>query len=377
MRRIGVNLLWLVPGVVGGSEEHTTRLLRALAQRLADHDDLEVVLFVNRLFGSAHPDLVEKFQTVVAPLHGSNKLLRVLAESTWLPWASARHRIGLMHHAGGTIPAVRTCPAIVSIHDLQPLAFPENFSRVKRTYLATAIPRSARRARRVLVLTEWVRADVMRRTGVPEDRVVVVSPGTTPPERSLSDVSKLLERHDVIGRPFFLYPAITYPHKNHRVLVDALVELLETHPDAVLVLTGGAGPSEKDVLALIDQLGIRENVRKPGRISADDLEALYGEAAALAFPSLYEGFGIPVLEAMSRGCPVLAAHTTALPEVVGDAGVLIDPDSPDLWAEAMRRVLDDGDWRHDLVGAGLKRSGEYTWSRSAATLENLYREDFS
>lgn len=377
IRRVGVNLLWLVPGVVGGTEEHTTRLLRAFAARSAEHRDFEVVLFVNRSFGGVYPDLIDEFSTLVAPVDGLNKVLRVGAESTWLAWAAKGQGIDLMHHAGGTMPTIRTCPGVVSIHDLQPLTFPEHFGRIKRTYLGLAIPRSARRARRVVVLSNWAREDVVSRTGVPADRVVVVSPGIepAPPMPSPGAKDQVLERYGLADHPFFIYPAITYPHKNHRTLIEALGRVLRTHSDVRLVLTGGSGPAESAVRSVIDSAGVAASVRRPGRIPVDDLDVLYRSASALLFPSRYEGFGIPVLEAMTRGCPVLVARATALPEVVGDAGGLIDPNDVDAWAVAMRRAIDDQTWRKNCATAGMKRALMYDWSRSASVLEELYRSE--
>lgn len=374
-RRIGVNLLWLVPGVVGGTEEHTTRLLAILAARGDDHRDLEIVLFVNRSFGAAHPDVVGAFETVVAPVDGSNRISRVAAEATWLAWIAPRIGIDLIHHAGGTMPAIRTRPGIVSIHDLQPLTFPEHFGRLKRTYLGLAIPRSARRARRVVVLSEWARDDVVSRIGIPSDRVVVVSPGIGSPPQELSPRLErtVLERYGLSDRRFFLFPAITYPHKNHAVLVDALALVAVSHPDVKLVLTGGSGPSEGDLHAAIDGAGLRDSVVRPGRIPVEELDVLYRRAAALTFPSLYEGFGLPVLEAMVRGCPVIAADTTALREIVDGAGALVDPHDPRAWAAEMCSSLDDQGRRDDAIAAGLQRAALYGWAHSAEVLEDVYR----
>lgn len=377
MLRVGVNLLWLVPGVVGGTEEHTTRLLWALAGRTSDQRGFEIVLFVNGSFVESHNDLVAQFPTVVAPVDGRSKIRRVVAESTWLAGATKRERIDLMHHAGGTMPMVRSCRGIVSIHDLQPLTFPEHFGRLKRMYLRMTIPRSARAASRVLALSDWAKADIVERLGVHPDSVLVVPPGVEPvcdgPDPAA--VSDVLERYGLVGRRYFLYPAVTYPHKNHVTLIRALAALVHSHADVCLVLTGGEGPAEAAARYEIERSELTSHVIRPGRIPESDLDVLYRNAVALTFPSVYEGFGIPVVEAMARGCPVLAADATALPEVVGDAGLLVDPRDTTAWTAAMASTLDDSALRANLVASGVARSARFRWARSATALEDVYRTE--
>jgi alpha-1,3-rhamnosyl/mannosyltransferase len=175
--------------------------------------------------------------------------------------------------------------------------------------------------------------------------------------------------------PYFLFPAKTWPHKNHELLLRAFAHVHRARPDAVLVLTGGEAHNESRVREVVRELGIGEAVRRTGRIPERDVDVLYRGAVALAFPSLYEGFGIPVLEAMSRGCPVLAADATALPEVVGGAGLLLAPRDPERWSESMLRVLEDDALRDRLIAAGLRRAREYDWAASAAALADVYRRD--
>jgi alpha-1,3-rhamnosyl/mannosyltransferase len=372
-RRIGLNLLWMVPGVVGGSEEYTTRLLKAMGE--LDLDDLELVLFVNTLIPDVYPELTSSFETVVAPLSGQSKSVRVAAENTWLAVAARRRRIELLHHLGGIMPFIRTAPSMVTIHDLQPLAMPAHFSAVKRSFHRVVLPPSARHALRVVTLTDYTRADLIDRLAVDADRIVLVPSGITMPARPTddADVVAVRRRYGLDDHRVFLYPAITYPHKNHLMVLDAFARVARDHPDAALVLTGGPAQMESDVLAQTQSLGLSARVFRLGRIPSSDLEALYRTAVALVFPSRFEGFGIPVLEAMSRGCPVIAADATALPEVVGDAGVLVEPRDVQGWATAMARLLDDADLRRDLVSLGYQRARRYDWPSAARRLEGVYR----
>lgn len=369
--RVGVNLLWLVPGVVGGSEEYMTRLLEGVARRRPV--DLDLTLFVLSPFAEAHSGLADAFPAVVCPIDGRRKAVRVAAENTWLARQTQRRRLDLVHHAGGVMPAVRTTPAMLTIHDLQPLVKPQHFGRTKSTYLRVMLPRSARHARLVATPSEHVVRSVVEHLGVPTDRVVTVPPVI--PAAGAGDraaVERVRRTYDLTG-PYFLYPAITYPHKNHPLLVDAFADLAAGRDDVVLVLTGGPAQGEGDLRAAIDDRGITERVRRPGRVPWTDLDALYEGATALTFPSCFEGFGAPVVEAMARSCPVLAADSTALTEVVGGAGVLLPPDDAAAWTAAMTAVLDDPGHRERLRQAGLARAADFGWDRGPAALEQAYR----
>jgi glycosyltransferase involved in cell wall biosynthesis len=371
--RIGCNLLWVDPGQVGGSEEYCVRLLHAFAQRHDHHADLEVHLLVNRRVVEAHPALVDSFPVEVAPISGADKPSRILAENTWMVRAGRRLRLDLVHHLGGTMPFVRSCPGVVLIHDLQPWAFPEYFSATKRLYLRAMVPRSVRRARAVTTLSRWVQRDVSERLSVPLERMTPIPPGADDHEPPPVETTiAVLRRHGLEDRPFFLYPAITYRHKNHATLVRAFAEVNRNAPSTVLVLTGGEADAEHDVTRLTRSLGITEHVRRPGRIPAADLDVLYRSATALTFPSRYEGFGMPVLEAMSRHCPVVVGDVCALPEVVAQGGVLLPPDDPRAWSEAMLAML-DVDVRNQWATASGERAAEFRWDDAAVALAGLYR----
>src|SRR5579859_2773376 len=204
--RVGVNLLWLVPGVVGGSEEYTTRLLAGVANERPD--DIDLVLFVLRPFLAAYPELAAAFPTDAIPLSGRVKEARVAAEATWLAWRSARRQVDLVHHAGGTMPVVRSRPGIVTVYDLQPLLLPAHFRPLKRRYLEWRIPPSIRKARLVLTQSEDSKRSVVTRLGADPDRIAVVPPGIgIEPEPETGPTVDPASFYGIDG-PFFLYPAI-------------------------------------------------------------------------------------------------------------------------------------------------------------------------
>ncbi|HVM34240.1 MAG TPA: glycosyltransferase family 1 protein [Actinomycetota bacterium] len=367
MKKVGINLLWMVPGVVGGSETYLTRLLSGLAERSTAFD---YTIFALPQFADAHPDLARTFKIAFAPVTGQFKSFRVAGENSWLAAQCRRRNIDLVHHAGGIVPLVRTARPVLTIHDLQYLYYPEYFTQAKLAYLKKMVPRSAEAARLILTPSEYTRRTVIERLNIDPQIVIVVPHGISPRDRR-SDGAEMRGKYGLEGR-FFLYPAITYPHKNHLVLVEGLAKLVERHPDAMLVLTGGKGSFETRLAAEIKSLGIEKHIRRLGYIPADDLDALYNEAVAMCFPSRFEGFGAPVLEAMARGCPVIASDATALPEVVQDAGSLVSPDNADQWAQAMAELLEDETRRNELSAGGLERAKEFTWTSSADILEDAY-----
>jgi alpha-1,3-rhamnosyl/mannosyltransferase len=367
--RVGVNLLWLVSGVVGGSEEYTVRLLMALAER--PPKDLELTLFVNRTFVAAYPEVADAFTTVVCPAIERSKALRIAAEGSWLLLQAKRHKLDLLHHAGGTIPLVRGTPSATTIHDLQPLLLPDNFSVAKQRYLRWRLPPTMRRSRLLITLTEHTKRSVIERFGIAPERFAIVPPGYTV-TLSAEPEGDPIATYGIDG-PFFLYAAITYPHKNHALLMRAFALLLERHPEALLVLTGGEASEEARVTSDIERLGITDRVRRVGRVPRGDLDWFFHHAIALTHTSMFEGFGLPVLEAMGHGCPVLAAATTAVPEVAGDAAVLLPLEDPQAWADAMAEVLEDEDMQVRLRRAGMARVAEFQWATSGARLADAYR----
>lgn len=374
--RVGVNLLWLVPDLVGGSEDYTVRLLRGLAER--ELAGLDLTLYALAPFAHVHPDLATHYRTVTVPLDGGNKALRVAAESSWLAAQSLRHGLDLVHHAGGVVPPIRATPAVVTIHDLQPLALPANFGALKRRYLAAMLPWSARAARLVLAVSRFGADDVITRLGVAAERVRVVPHGIEPAAAPAdhAEVARVRQRYRVPG-PYFVCNAITWPHKNHPLLVEAFATVAAADPDVSLVLTGGEASGEGRLRDEVARHHLDGRVRRTGRIPRADLDALLTGATALTFPSRFEGFGAPVLEAMARGCPVIAADATALPEVVGDAGILVPVDDPTAWSRAMAGLLHDDARRSSLAAAGRARVAGYGWDASAAALEGAYRDALS
>lgn len=361
--QVSVNLLWCIPGAVGGSEDYLVRQLLGLAE-------LESVvvptLFVLPGFGAAHPDLARVFRMVEANVDGTNRFRRILAEHSWLARQTAGSR--LVHHGGGTVPNKGAATTVLTIHDLQYRTYPQYLSGTKRRYLERAMPRSARRATVITTPTEYVRGTVIEAYGIDPERVMVVPHGI---ESTLghgaTPAAELRDRYALGDGPVIVLPAMTHPHKGHLFLLDVLATHW-TDPDLRLVLIGGRGANEAAVMAAVGALGLGDRVVRPGRVSAEDRDGLLAMAEAMVFPSEYEGFGAPIMEAMVLGVPVICSDRTCLPEVAGDAAIVL-PLEVDAWAGA----LDEARWRRDeLTRAGRSRAAAFTVVRSAEALLDAY-----
>lgn len=356
-----VNLLWCVPGAVGGSEEYLVRQLLGLAEQ--PEPVFRPTVVAARGLPAAHPELARAADLVEPAFESHGRVRRIIGEATWL----RRHTgdAALVHHGGGTAPFRAHRPYVLTIHDLQFRTYPEYFSRVKRTYLAQAIPPSARRATIVAVPSEYVRTSVIAAYRVDPARVMVVPHGIEPvgPD-DVTPADELRRRYALGDGPIVVYPAVTHPHKQHRFLL----RMMRDHwrdPDLRLVLTGGAGLAEDAVAA---DAAADARVRRLGRVPAADRNGLLAMACALVFPSQYEGFGAPLIEAMTLGAPVVCSDATCMPQIVGDAGVVL-PLDPDAWADALDVVAR----RHDeLVAAGHRRAADFTSRASGAALARVY-----
>jgi alpha-1,3-rhamnosyl/mannosyltransferase len=281
-----------------------------------------------------------------------------------------RRRLDVVHHGVGTAPFVKALPTVVTVHDIQYRHFPEYFHPLKLAWLRTNLPFVVHHSEVICVPSQFVREDVVAAFDADPARVVVVPFGSEGLLAPSVGVDAVRERHG-LERPFFLFPGRSYPHKNHRFLVEAWAPVADR---ADLVLTGPAGPCDDDIEETAERLGVAKGLRRLGLVSRGELAGLYEGAEALAWPSRFEGFGVPVLEAMVAGCPVVASDATAIPEVVGDAGLLLSPDDADAWTTALDRLLSDAGLREDLVRRGRARAREFSWERSGLRQVAAYEQ---
>lgn len=358
-----MNLLWARTGRVGGSEDYFVRQLLGLHE--TEHE-FDVTAFVLPGFADAHPEL-SGTQFATAPHSGQQRPVRVAMEHTWLNATARRQRMALMHHGGGSVPAGGPQPAVLTIHDLQWHDYPAYVKPLKLRYLRWSTPRSIRRAQVITVPTEFVKRTVVDAYGVDPDIVVPVRHGM---EAHLgaqaTDEATLRQRYGLGSGPIVVYPAMTHPHKRHDFLVDLVAGPWR---GVTLVLTGGAGAAEETLRLRIERHGVAARIVRTGRVPADDRDGLIKMALAVAFPSEYEGFGAPALEAMALGAPLVSSDRGSLPEVVGDAGLVLPLDI-DAWAGALDTVSAR---RDEMIRAGHARVAQFTTRLSAQDLLGAYR----
>jgi glycosyltransferase involved in cell wall biosynthesis len=340
---IAISAVTLVPGVVGGSETYVRELLRGLAR--VGTTTYRVLL------PSAARGAGDGLPTVVVERHRGNRVLAMARTAADPRYSRLFEGMQVVHYPL-TVPIPRTkLPTVVTLHDVQHLDLPDMFSRTERTYRALTYDRSAKAADRVLVVSDFVKERAVERLGLDPGRVVVTPLGV--------DLEQFRPGNDKRGR-FLLYPAKPWPHKNHGTLFEAFALLRKKHRKLRLVLTGGG-----------EYEALPDGVEARGHVPRAEVADLMRHAGALVFPSLYEGFGLPPLEAMASGCPVACSDRASLPEVVGDAARLFDPADPKAIAAALEEVLDDP---KPWVARGLDRVRAFDWDRTARLTEHAYFE---
>jgi glycosyltransferase involved in cell wall biosynthesis len=357
-----------------------SRLIHATIQGLqtVDHENDYTVYVGDRRIP---PDYLTNthWQMASARLPTGNRIVRILWEQLVLPWAVLRQRADMLHALAFAGPLVGRCPLVVTVYDASFLLFPAAFNRLNRWYLGTITPLSVRKARRVIAISESTKRDLVRLTGVPADRVTVVYPGLEPDIRRVTDAAAVREfrRRHKLPDHFVLYVGTLEPRKNVAALVRAYARLRQRGEiDCPLVLAGGKGWRCDSIFAAIEESGVARDIVLPGYVPHADLPLWYSAADVFVYPSLYEGFGLPVLEAMACGAPVISSTASSLPEVAGDAGVLIDPNDIDALAGAIKQVARSPDLRAALSAQGMARASAFTWERMARQTRAVYEQAF-
>ncbi len=284
--------------------------------------------------------------------------------------------LDLFHSPDFVLPPVLTGRKVLTVHDLSFLRVPEYAHPVLREYLCRVVPRSVHRADLVLADSASTRTDVIELLRVPEDRVQIVYAGVEDRFRPVTDAATLAAVRERYGldRPFILGLGTLEPRKNFVGLIEAFARLIQRrHLPHDLVIVGGKGWLYEPIFQRVRGLGLEGRVHFPGHVADDDLPAVYTLAACLAYPSFYEGFGIPALEAMACGTPVVTTRASSLPEVAGPAALYVDPHDNEGLVEALDRVLHDEALRRELEAAGHRQAAQFTWQRAAQTLLSAYR----
>ena len=359
--RIGVNALYLIPGAVGG----TGIYLRGLLEALAEIDSVNrYFVFTNRETGAGLVPKAPNFTAMPQAVRAANRPARMLWEQAVLPLEAARLHLDAMLNPGFTAPLFCACPQVTVFHDLQHKRHPGYFRWFDLPFWQFFLFWSAQVSRLVLADSSPTAADLRRYYRLPEAKVRVVPLGVAPvffeigrrraPERFLLAVSTL------------------HPHKNFDGLLRAFAVFRRKRPEFRLVICGIHGFFTGALHELRDSLGLRDAVDFPGWIPREDLHDLYARAWAFVYPSLFEGFGLPVLEALAAGVPTACSHIQPLSGIAGDAALQFDPHDLSAIAAAMERITGDEDLRRRLMELGPLRAAQFSWKATAgATLGAL------
>jgi len=258
-------------------------------------------------------------------------------------------------------------PQVVTVHDLQHHWLTENFSRAKRAQRTAMFRATFARAAHVIAISDFTRRDVLARYRVPPERISTVLEGYEPiVPASDAAIAECFEKHGISGgQPVLYYPATDNAHKNHEVLVDALARLRTEGRNPLLVMTGSRGERYETIEARARAAGVADQLHHLGFVDREDVYTLMSGADALVFPSRFEGFGLPILEAMQCNTPVIASNCASIPEVAGEAARLLAPDDPGAWADAITSLVDDSEERARLVAAGRSNLSRFSWTRCA------------
>jgi glycosyltransferase involved in cell wall biosynthesis len=302
--------------------------------------------------------------------------VRILWEQLVQPFALRQGKVDLLHAMAFVGPLVASCPFVVTIYDLSFYRYPQAFRPWNRWYLGIFTARSARRARRVITISESTKRDVVNMLGVPPDRVDVVYGGVDEVFRPLPAAETAHFRSErALPDRFILFLGTLEPRKNVQKLIRAYDQWRQVEPDVPrLVVAGGKGWYYDHIFAEVERLGLTGDVIFPGYVIPQELPWWYNAADLFVYPSRFEGFGLPVLEAMACGTPVVTTNVASLPEVASDAALLVSPDDEAQLVEAMRRALSEVSLRQEMVTKGRAHAADFTWTRTARqTLETYDR----
>jgi len=376
--RIGIDMS-LVPGQASGGGQYAYQLARALAaiDRVNSYRLYPVFYYI------VHPDFPRADLPTATNMRAAHRWLSpALVRSLWRQDRSERFKemllgnVDVVHSTTFCAPRLRRRKRlVVTIFDLSFVTYPEFHLPANVEHCLRGTKLAIDRADALIAISESTRRELVDEMGVPPDRIVVTPLASNRALGRVTDPAQLaaVRRRYELPERFILYLGALEPRKNVVRLIEAYAALApDLRREFRLVVAGAQGWLNDAVRARVKALGLEDGVRFPGHIEQDDLAALYSQATVFAYPSLWEGFGLPVLEAMACGAPVLTSSVSSLPEVAGDAALLVPPTDVDAIAEGLGRLLRDGVLRADLAERGLRRAGLFSWERCARETLAVY-----
>ena len=371
---VGINALFLVLGRYGGIETYLRNLARELP--LVDPSVTYTLFTGPASAGTFAVGNAPNFHEYRCPFPSipNRKLAwasRLAYEYAVLPRYVQQRGVDVLFSPCFTAPARRAYVSVATIPDVQHEDHPENFPAVDRLAFTRVLRRTARTASHILTLSEYAKRRIIEVYGLPPERVTATPLAADPVYFTRIAPDEIARVRHMYGlrAPYLLSVATLHPHKNLQMLLEAYAMLKQTDPESPsLVLTGLRGMAAEAIERSIAAMGLTNDVRITGWVGDADMPALFQGASVFVLPSRYEGFGLPVLEAMASGVPVVTTTATSLPEVAGDAALLVDPDDREGFVSALSRILTDADLRHSLVDKGCMRARQFTWSKTAGTI---------
>jgi len=352
--RIGINALYLIPGGVGGTEIYLRSLLTALAE--IDHHN-HYFVFTNRETAADLVPVQANFTHVPQAVRAVNRPFRILWEQTVLPLAVVRRRLDVLFNPGFTAPILCSCPQVTVFHDLQHKRHPEYFRWFDLPFWNFFLFWSITVSRQIIAVSGATAEDLRYWYRLPPDKIRTVPSGVDPRFFELAAGRR--------AEPFLLAVSTLHPHKNLDGLMLAFAVFRKRHPEYRLVVSGIHGFFSAELHALRDRLDLADSVDFPGWIPREELHDLYTRAAAFLYPSLFEGFGLPILEALAAGVPTGCSQVEPMDSLAGDAALKFDPRDHLAIAEVMHRLVTDDEIRRRLAAAGPRRAAEFSWRTTA------------
>jgi glycosyltransferase involved in cell wall biosynthesis len=344
------------------------RYICSLIEHLPDADArFAYTAFTSNTTPTLHPSIAVQHTS----LKTERPFTRIFWEQMIQPFVLSRSGAELVHCMAFVAPLVAATPSVITIHDLSFRRAPERFRGPHRAYLNIFTQLSCQRAKRLIAVSKFTKQEVMDVYGVPADKIDVVYSGVdawfAPP---IPEAVAAFRELRGLPEKFILYVGTIEPRKNLSTLIRAYAKL---RPNGVkLICAGGRGWMYEDVFQTVEELRVSRDVIFPGYVAENDLPMWYAAAKVFVYPSTYEGFGLPVIEAMACGTPTITTHASSLPEAAGDAGLLVPPDDADALSDALARVLDSDSLREELSARGMKHTDKFTWVDTARDTAQVY-----
>lgn len=363
--RIGINLLYLFPRAVGGTETYARGLIEGLKK--IDRKN-QYFLFCNE---ECAPTFSESsnFKVVKLPVRAANRVKRSLFELFWFPYYLRKYKIDVVHSLGYSSPIFSPCPTVVNIYDLNWYYHPEDFSLFRRIGWRLFVASSARFCNKIITSSQSSKNHISKVLGVPENKIEVIYGGA--PSMQKPYLKKTLVKLGIEDKYIFTLTA-DIPHKNIIGLLEAYKILLESGKKYTLVIGGSRGRMDRIMRSFIVENKLGKRIIILGWLTERELSTLYKYASVFVIPSLHEGFGFPVLEAFTFGTPLVSSNAFSLKEVVGKAGLLVDPRKPREIAASITKAMEDTHLRRSLSILGKNRAANFRWVQSAKKALKVY-----